>query len=1336
MTTKAFNTTTEMKMPFEKCSICEEHVQKIEEIEQILSGREDIIKALQCRLKKSDTNYQRLLGDFEQLRFEHSFALQDNFNLKEINSKLEEISKRHENYSVNQYQNPEKIISLEENQNYLLNNQAAFPPSLTEVSSLEEIVKKQNQTLKRLIDKVVKQLQTIKCEHSGCAVEYIYHIQNHSIQTESGDYKGIDPQFKELNDEIRRLKYEIDFQQSENERFRRLLSKKKSRLTKCTSLSTSIAPTSLPNIKKGLNMSYSGCCEKAVQFIRKELEKQEKAFEESTAQLIQQLSDVNNNNQILSDTLAIVTAENKNNLEIIKKLKIELNRTNVEHERQCCQLSCKVAHLEQVLEQATLSKKRLSDSVDANDAEAKNLKERLKQLINENKNLNNTISELENKIKKINPYEGNIEALRKELEEKNAELVEYEEENRFYCQKIEVLVNQNNELCRNIRQLEAEFLEKSKEVEKVDAETQSEFKDQSSLQNKVDQLDKENQYLLNQLRELQSLKTSNMSQVGQIAQMAVENDSLRKLLEKTKAENQQKLDSSERLIEYSQKEIERLSRELEKITNSGGNFKKDAFTSTSLKSNSSLNDTIDKLSKENRCLKEQCQLAEKLNDINKKQLEEISTLQNKNHDLAEMMRKLKHENSAETTRLQQLVDNSQNQVEILLHEHDQKTKEIEEIANELETIRQNVSNDTDQSAEHIKKLENEKEQLLHKLKGYENCKDCNCDQNGEINRLNAELIKKQIIIAELEESVDSFNDTLKNFDQTAEDLANENAALKADKNILEKNLERLQDIKKDFDNIKVHLEEIKKERDQLVQEKDKNTNKYNNLLYKLDQNAIILKNMEAERNSLSQELVRLKADKREMDKHLANYYHLQIELDGLKKEQPRNNQMFGKKISELQKVYDELKNAFDGLNEDNQSLRKEREKLNEELRNLRQELEECRNNKSQQQNMCNCLEAQNEILKNQTNLAIQELDSLKKNCEKLKADCALKCVEVECLKSDVLVLNKEKIICEQNCKQKLTDLKAQLEELQKNYEEKTGEVKNIKKQYESAAKSSQLTKDEYKNLKREYKDIKKMLSDQIKRYKNETGQIDSEKPCAIVKELKNQLIEKEKQIVACQQKLKDSSYEIIDLKDYIHKLICDNNILKSAINNLIGNLEKKIKGSGGSIAMSTEAIASEILTSLTNIEDTIIRNSDTGYYPCPKGCKGKTCNCMSEICSQYSFKDINQVPSSDICPTTKPCPHQPTKENSSQIKTTETEITTISKPSSKKRREESQLINITLNSDTTDSDDLATNKCLDEKSIDFFKEQIDDLKTRIDRTMKEKCCDCEQYFITTNSNSN
>lgn len=74
-----------------------------------------------------------------------------------------------------------------------------------------------------------------------------------------------------------------------------------------------------------------------------------------------------------------------------------------------------------------------------------------------------------------------------------------------------------------------------------------------------------------------------------------------------------------------------------------------------------------------------------------------------------------------------------------------------------------------------------------------------------------ELAKKECIIQELEKSVDQFNDTLKNFDQTVEKITNENARLKTEKDNLAKDLklkESHDDVLKENENLKRTVEQL------------------------------------------------------------------------------------------------------------------------------------------------------------------------------------------------------------------------------------------------------------------------------------------------------------------------------------------------------------------------------------------------------------------------------------------------------------------------------------------------------------------------------------------------
>lgn len=74
-----------------------------------------------------------------------------------------------------------------------------------------------------------------------------------------------------------------------------------------------------------------------------------------------------------------------------------------------------------------------------------------------------------------------------------------------------------------------------------------------------------------------------------------------------------------------------------------------------------------------------------------------------------------------------------------------------------------------------------------------------------------ELAKKECIIQELEKSVDQFNDTLKNFDQTVEKITNENARLKTEKDNLAKDLklkELHDDVLKENENLKRTVKQL------------------------------------------------------------------------------------------------------------------------------------------------------------------------------------------------------------------------------------------------------------------------------------------------------------------------------------------------------------------------------------------------------------------------------------------------------------------------------------------------------------------------------------------------
>ncbi|KAL1500896.1 hypothetical protein ABEB36_006315 [Hypothenemus hampei] len=184
-------------------------------------------------------------------------------------------------------------------------------------------------------------------------------------------------------------------------------------------------------------------------------------------------------------------------------------------------------------------------------------------------------------------------------------------------------------------------------------------------------------------------------------------------------------------------------------------------------------------------------------------------------------------------------------------------------------------------------------------------------------------------------------------------------------------------------------------------------------------------------------------------------------------------------------------------------------------------------------------------------------------------------------------------------------VKTELEQVEQSNVLKSQELEKMKKQLECCANQLQIARDEYYNLHKEYKEIKQMLEDQIKKYRALTND-------NICETTKNEYAN-------LQEKLKEASFEIIELKDQLNKLTCDNNALKVAIGSLITNLERNIKGPSFTSlpGNSAESLAGEILNSLNTIEDIIVKNNSQ-------------CNCMSQISSQYAMEDTEVLIASQL----------------------------------------------------------------------------------------------------------
>lgn len=148
--------------------------------------------------------------------------------------------------------------------------------------------------------------------------------------------------------------------------------------------------------------------------------------------------------------------------------------------------------------------------------------------------------------------------------------------------------------------------------------------------------------------------------------------------------------------------------------------------------------------------------------------------------------------------------------------------------------------------------------------------------------MKAELIRKQCIILELEKSVDSFNETLKNFDRTAEELACENASLKNDRDSRIKDLETIQsklaEKTKELDRTRTQLENLEN------LSKTGNTTKKsleteNKLLKSQCENLFkTIKKLELDNETLKKEVEKFQAERGQMEKTMLKNYELQMEV--------------------------------------------------------------------------------------------------------------------------------------------------------------------------------------------------------------------------------------------------------------------------------------------------------------------------------------------------------------------------------------------------------------------------------------------------------------------------
>ncbi|XP_060523621.1 uncharacterized protein LOC132700372 isoform X2 [Cylas formicarius] len=593
------------------------------------------------------------------------------------------------------------------------------------------------------------------------------------------------------------------------------------------------------------------------------------------------------------------------------------------------------------------------------------------------------------------------------------------------------------------------------------------------------------------------------------------------------------------------------------------------------------------------------------------QVTEIDTLQNENDELKSQIDKIKWENKNEVDKLQNMVLQFQNQIEILLKEHDEKTDKIQSVVHELNKIRKNAIEESEKFSIKIKELEDERDAHKSKCLEYEKkLEGCKCgDVCTELERLNKENITKQCLIVELEKNIDDFNENMREFEKNVKNIAEENELLRNSNEKLLKSNETLQEhLKQSLSIQTTATSTLKEENFTLRNELEKIKTQY----------ARKTQELQLENDNLKQNLYELQENAHDSEKQNRKHsLELEMQIQDLQQKHKRDTINLSE-LQQLRENHSKLKQNYDDVVFKNAVTQQE---LNKCILNMKQA--EARHRQEISNLEIEMKQLKDELRENdrRESAVVQQFSQLKEIHTTLKEEYARKSIENEKVQHELQDKISERQRCKEECvalikerlenEKELSELAQKYNRLERGFDEKMQEIRKLKKQCESCSKQSQISREEYNNLKKEYKEIKVMLAEQISKYRKDTDQLEGVEinPCKVVLDLKKQLFEKEKLIGVLQQKIKDASYEIIELKDYIHKLASDNNILRSAINNLVDNLERKIRGMTAD--NSTEAIAGEILHSLTTIENNI-KISDT----CPMK---DDCSCMSEILLRYGI---------------------------------------------------------------------------------------------------------------------
>ncbi|XP_018569754.1 spindle pole body component 110-like [Anoplophora glabripennis] len=1082
----------------------------------------------------------------------------------------------------------------------------------------------QNETVKDVLMKVLNEMKTGKAsshieESLQETIAYDTHVEKNKIQSE----ENLAAVVGDLTNQVEMLK-------TENESIKKQLKEKKSNLAQCLEISdnnhsnindlsgsidimikekenyltdikqlkNTIAEKNMAlkqkdeeifELKSKLDFNIQGSevdLAKENKGLRKALKECKKELELLQENYLRNITPCTN-----EKCKTLVKGNVEQNNAVIKNVRGDENEDKIQSEAEIAILKEKVKNLEESLEQAKLEINEYEDfNIQGSEVdlakENKGLRKALKEcekelellqedylwnitpctnekcktLVKRNVEQNNAViknvrgNENEDKIQseaEIAILKKKVKNLEESLEQAKLEINEYEEENKYYNQKV-------NSLVMHLQILEKEKLE-TKSDDNLKQEQETELK--SKIAQMEENLKVTNQEKVKLIEEKEYLKNQVVNLQTEVMYIREKDDVLQekiKQLEKSECENEKENSTMARLFE------EKQNLETQIIA---------------------LQDEIVKKQKDE---KQVLMLQENLKAANKdiaKLFEEREFLKNQTISLQKDIKRLQEKDEKQILMLQEKIDNLENS-------QNEKQKEIDQCCCVVRNIKATIDSKSfvdNNNFTQITSLENQNRQLQQtisalksELTAYqEKYKDCS-STNENLLTLEEDNQKLQQQIQALKSELAAYQNKYKGCNCTKKNNSAETTTLKDENQKLQEQIEAL---KSDL----VEYQNRYKGCNCKSEKYETETINSDSVNIKLQNEIKELETELCQRECLTEKLQNdIKDMEIEICRRQCTINHLEQCLD-------KSNKILAECEKEMKEMHAE-----------NENLKKQNEYMKNDLRDYLFEAERASEERS--------------VLQDELTTVFRKSQALELEKFELSKNLQEKC----------------------NAEDELKQLQKQYNNLLKTTREKDDALKGTNKKIEALQEALEVGKKEHDKIMNAYKEVKETLSEEIKKYKEESERMDKEKDIKInhkqeakysanVEELNAIIMEKQKMIKALENQIEELTSEGAELKAYVTKLISDNKNLRTAIENLLMNLAEKLKNfteNEENISVkSNEMIVKDILNSLIDLENNIVDNNGT--------CKEK-CNCMSVIKSTYKI-DGKDSKARNVSPCKQKC---------------------------------------------------------------------------------------------------